>query len=39
MQSQGKTPPKRTDMRINLGPQGKILVLNKFDGIIRLLVP
>jgi hypothetical protein len=39
MQSQGKTPPKRTDMRINPGPQGKIFVLNKFDGIIRLLVP
>jgi hypothetical protein len=39
MQSQGKTPAKRVDMRINPGPQGRIFVLNKFDGIIRLLVP
>jgi hypothetical protein len=39
MYSQGKTPARRADMRINLGPQGRIFVLNKFDGIIRLLVP
>ncbi len=37
--SQGKPPAKRTDMRINLGPEGKIFVLNKADGTIRLLVP
>jgi len=37
--SQGKPPVRRTDMRLNLGPQGKIFVLNKFDGVIRLIVP
>jgi hypothetical protein len=37
--SQGRTPAKRADMRLNLGPQGKIFVLNKADGIIRLIVP
>lgn len=37
--SQGKAPAKRTDMRMNLGPQGRIFVLNKADGTIRLLVP
>ena len=37
--SQGKTPARRTDMRFNLGPQGKIFVLNKADGAIRVLVP
>jgi glucose/arabinose dehydrogenase len=37
--SQGKTPAKRTDMRLNLGHDGKIFVLNKADGVIRLLVP
>jgi glucose/arabinose dehydrogenase len=37
--SQGKAPAKRADMRFNLGPQGKIFVLNKADGTIRLLVP
>jgi hypothetical protein len=37
--SQGRPPAKRADMRFNLGPQGKIFVLNKADGTIRLLVP
>jgi hypothetical protein len=37
--SQGKTPAKRCDMRVNLGQQGKIYVLNKMDGTIRMLVP
>lgn len=37
--SQGRTPAKRTDMRMNLGPDGKIFILNKMDGTIRLLVP
>jgi len=36
---QGKPPSRRTDMRINLGPQGKIFVLNKMDGVIRSIVP
>ena len=39
MQSQGKTPPGRADMRINAGPQGKIFVMNKFDGVIRVMLP
>ena len=37
--AQGKASAKRADMRFNLGPQGKIFVLNKADGTIRLLVP
>jgi glucose/arabinose dehydrogenase len=37
--SQGKPPAKRADMRINVGPEGKIFVLNKADGVIRQLVP
>ena len=37
--AQGKTPAPRADMRMGVGPQGQIFVLNKRDGIIRLLVP
>jgi hypothetical protein len=37
--SQGKTVAKRADMRFNLGPNGKMFVLNKADGTIRVLVP
>jgi len=37
--AQGKPPVTRTDLRIDLGPEGKIYVLNKGDGIIRLIVP
>ena len=36
--SHGKPAAKRADMRFNLGPQGKIFVLNKADATIRLLV-
>jgi hypothetical protein len=36
--SQGKPPAKRADMRFNLVPQG-IFVLNKADGVVRLLLP
>jgi hypothetical protein len=36
---QGKTPATRADLRFGLGPQGQIFVMNKRDGIIRLLVP
>lgn len=39
MQSQGKTPPTRVDLRINLGQQGKIFIMNKFDGVIRVMLP
>jgi Glucose / Sorbosone dehydrogenase len=37
--SQGRTPAKRVDMRFNLGPNGRIFVMNKFDGTIRSLLP
>jgi len=36
---QGKPPAARADLRFGLGPDGQILVLNKGDGIVRLLVP
>jgi hypothetical protein len=39
MTAQGKTPAKRVDMRINLGQAGKIFVMNKFDGVIRVMAP
>ncbi len=37
--SQGKAAVRSTDMRLNLGQQGKIFVLNKFDGTIRIILP
>lgn len=37
--AQGKTPATRADLRFGQGPDGQILVLNKRDGVIRLLVP
>ena len=37
--SQGKTPAARADLRLAVGPQGQLFVMNKRDGIIRLLVP
>ena len=36
---QGKSPPERADLRFGSGPDGQVLLLNKQDGIIRLLVP
>lgn len=36
---QGKPPATRADLRFGQGPDGQIFVLNKRDGIIRLLVP
>ena len=36
---QGKMPATRADLRFGHGPDGQILILNKRDGIIRLLVP
>jgi Glucose / Sorbosone dehydrogenase len=36
---QGKEPAARADLRFGEGPQGQIFVLNKRDGVIRLLVP
>jgi len=36
---QGKEPAGRADLRFGEGPQGQVFVMNKRDGIIRLLVP
>ncbi|MGH9174255.1 MAG: PQQ-dependent sugar dehydrogenase, partial [Vicinamibacterales bacterium] len=36
---QGKAPARRADLRFGEGPGGQVFVLNKQDGIIRLLVP
>jgi Glucose / Sorbosone dehydrogenase len=36
---QGKTPATRADLRFGLGPDDQVFLLNKGDGIIRLLVP
>ena len=36
---QGKPPATRADLRMGVGPSGQLFVLNKRDGIIRLLVP
>jgi hypothetical protein len=35
----GKTPATRADLRLGVGPQGRLFVMNKRDGVIRLLVP
>lgn len=36
---QGVRPANRADLRFGMGPQGKIFLLNKHDGTIRLLTP
>jgi hypothetical protein len=35
---QGKAPATRADLRFGLGPDGQVFILNKRDGMIRLLV-
>jgi hypothetical protein len=37
--AQGKMPATRADMRFGEGPDGQVFLLNKRDGIIRVLVP
>jgi glucose/arabinose dehydrogenase len=37
--AQGKPPAPRADMRMGRGPRGQIFILNKRDGVIRLLAP
>jgi hypothetical protein len=37
--AQGKPPATRADLRFGDGPDGQVLLLNKHDGTIRLLVP
>ncbi len=36
---QGREPATRADLRFGTGPDGRVFLLNKRDGIIRLLVP
>jgi Glucose / Sorbosone dehydrogenase len=36
---QGKTQTTRADLRFGAGPDGQVLLLNKHDGTIRLLIP
>ncbi len=36
---QGRPPATRMDFRMGFGPDGHVLLLNKQDGIIRMLVP
>jgi len=36
---QGKPPAMRADLRMGVGPDGQLFILNKRDGTIRLLVP
>jgi glucose/arabinose dehydrogenase len=37
--AQGKPKALRADLRFGMGPQGQIFLMNKRDGVIRLLVP
>jgi glucose/sorbosone dehydrogenase len=37
--AQGKEAAVRADMRMGVGPGGQLFILNKRDGVIRLLVP
>ena len=36
---QGKKPPTRADLRMAKAPTGRIFILNKWDGVIREIVP
>jgi hypothetical protein len=36
--ARGETPADRADLRFGEGPDGKIFILNKWDGTIRMLV-
>lgn len=35
----GKKPPTRADLRYGEGPDGRLFILNKWDGVIREIVP
>jgi hypothetical protein len=37
--AQGRKPPTRADLRYGEGPNGRIFILNKWDGVIREIVP
>ena len=34
---QGRSPATRADLRFGAGPEGQVFLLNKRDGVIRLL--
>ena len=36
---QGKQPAARVDLRFGTGPDGQVFLLNKADGVVRLLLP
>ncbi len=36
---QGRSPASRADLRFGPGPDEQVFLLNKYDGIVRLLVP
>ena len=38
-QAQGKKPATRSDLRLSLGPDNQVFLLNKGDGTIRVLMP
>jgi hypothetical protein len=35
---QGRSPTDRTDLRFGTGPDNRVFLLNKHDGVVRLLV-
>jgi hypothetical protein len=37
--AQGKSPATRSDLRLSLGPDNQVFLLNKGDGTIRVLTP
>ena len=37
--AQGKTPATRSDLRLSVGPDNQVFLLNKGDGTIRVLTP
>ena len=37
--AQGKMPATRSDLRMNLGSDNQVFLLNKADGTIRVLAP
>jgi hypothetical protein len=37
--AQGKKPSNRADLRFGEGPDGRLFILNKYDGVIREIVP
>ncbi|MDZ7772651.1 MAG: PQQ-dependent sugar dehydrogenase [Balneolaceae bacterium] len=38
-EEQGRNPARRTDLRMNRGPDNRVFLLNKHDATIRVLVP